>query len=78
MVKVFPAIVIIPVRAEVVAFAATENPTAPVPELLAPLVTVIQLALLTADQAQAASDAVTVTLPELAVAETDTSDEEIV
>ena len=68
----------VPVRAVVAVFVVTENPTAPVPELFAPLVTVIQLSLLTAVHAQAEGEAATVTLPVFAVAGTEVFAEEIV
>ena len=51
-VNVVPAIVSVPVRFVVTVFAATLKPTLPLPLPFAPLVTVIQLALLAADQAQ--------------------------
>ena len=44
------AIVSVPVRADVLGLAATLKPTGPLPLPLAPLVTVIQLSLLAADQ----------------------------
>jgi hypothetical protein len=47
-VNVSPAIVNVPVRSEPVVFSATVNFTVPLPVPLLPLVTVIQLALLTA------------------------------
>jgi hypothetical protein len=55
-VKVRVAIVNVPVRADVFGFAATLKPTDALPLLLAPLVTVIQLSLLAADQAQPAPE----------------------
>ena len=54
-VKVLPAIVTVPVRVVVAAFAATVSVTVPLPEPLAPLATLIQLALLTAVHAQPAA-----------------------
>ncbi len=57
-----PAIVTVPVRATPVEFAAIEKFTVPLPVPLAPEVTVIQSALLTAVQAQALLFAVTFTL----------------
>ena len=51
-VNVVPAIVSVPVRPVVTVFGATLKPTLPLPLPVAPLVTVIQLALLAADQAQ--------------------------
>ena len=60
-VKVWPATVNVPVRAGPV-LAATVKPALPLPEPLAPLVTVIQLALLVAVQAQPAP-LVTFTVP---------------
>jgi hypothetical protein len=61
-VKVRPAIVRVPLRADDVGFAAPLNPTVPLPDPLAPLVTVSQPALLVAAQAQPAN-AVTVLEP---------------
>jgi len=61
-VKVCDAIVSVPVRVAEVGFAATLNTTDPLPLPLAPLVTVIQLSLLTADHGQPAP-AVTVEAP---------------
>jgi len=54
-VKVWPPAVMVPVRGVVVVFAATVNVTVPLPEPLAPPVTVIQLALLVAVQAHPVS-----------------------
>lgn len=51
IVNVWPPAVTVPVRAAVVAFAATLKPTVPLPEPLAPLVIVIHDALLVAVQA---------------------------
>ena len=48
IVKVAPAIVSVPVRLEATVFAATLNPTVPLPDPVAPLVTVIHAALLAA------------------------------
>jgi hypothetical protein len=62
MVNVVPAIVSEPVRLLAVLFAATLNDTGPLPSPDAPLVTVIQLSLLTAVQVHQ-SAAVTVALP---------------
>jgi hypothetical protein len=53
-VNVWPPAVIVPVRGEVVVFAATVNATVPLPKPLAPAVTVIQAALLDAFHAQPA------------------------
>ena len=53
----------VPVRAEAAVFAATENPTEPFPVPLAPLLIVIQLALLTAVHPQVARFAFTPTVP---------------
>ena len=50
--NVVPAIVSVPVRFVVTVFGATLKPTLPPPLPVAPLVIVIQLALLAADQAQ--------------------------
>jgi hypothetical protein len=61
-VNVAPAIVSVPVRPVVTVFAATLNPTLPGPDPDAPLVSVIQAALLLAVHAQPAP-AVTVLLP---------------
>ena len=52
IVNVWPPAVIVPVRADVPGFAATLNVTAPVPEPLDQLVTVIQAAELDAVHAQ--------------------------
>jgi hypothetical protein len=52
MVTVRPATVSVPVRAAPVVFAATEKFVDPSPDIEAPLVTVIQLALLTDVHAQ--------------------------
>src|SRR5690349_12499774 len=51
-VKVAPAIVSVPVRLDATVFAATLKPTVPLPDPVAPLVTVIQEALLAAVHAQ--------------------------
>jgi hypothetical protein len=51
-VKVWPPAVIVPVRCAVVEFAATLNVTVPVPDPVAPPVTVIQATLLVAVQPQ--------------------------
>jgi hypothetical protein len=51
-VNVWPATVSVPVRDAVEVLAATTKPTTPFPLPEAPLVTVIQAALLVADQAQ--------------------------
>ena len=51
-VNVAPAIVIVPVRVDATVFAATLKPTVPLPDPVAPLVTVIQAALLAAVHAQ--------------------------
>ena len=51
-VKVVPAIVSVPVRPDVTVFAATLNPTVPLPDPEAPLVTEIQAALLDAVHGQ--------------------------
>lgn len=59
-VKVAPAIVIVPVRVDATVFAATLKPTVPLPEPVAPLVTVIHDALLPALHEQPVA---TVTLP---------------
>jgi hypothetical protein len=53
--KVAPAIVKVPVRVETALFAATLKPTVPLPDPVAPPVTVIQAALLTAVHAQPAA-----------------------
>ena len=58
--NVFPAIVTDPVREALLGFAAALNVTVPLPDPLAPAVTVIHDALLVADQAQPAG-AVTLT-----------------
>ena len=55
-VNVCVAIVSVPVRADAFGFAATLKPTGPFPLPLAPLVTVIQLSLLAADQLQPAPE----------------------
>jgi hypothetical protein len=70
-VKVFPAIVIVPARGLVEGFAATLYPTVPLPDPVAPLVTVIHAALLVAVQLQPATD-VTATVPLLAPPATET------
>jgi hypothetical protein len=62
-VNVWPAIVSVPVRADVELLAAIENVTEPLPEPEAPVLTVIQLALLTLVHEQPAA-AVTVELPD--------------
>src|SRR5205814_4556552 len=69
-VKVFPAIVSVPVRDVPAVFAATLNVTLPLPEPDAPVVTVIHVALLTAVHAQPVG-AVTVVLPVPPAAATD-------
>ena len=61
-VNVAPAIVSVPVRLEATVFAATVNVTEPLPEPVAPPVTVIHAALLAAVHAQPVP-AVTVLLP---------------
>jgi hypothetical protein len=61
-VNVVPATVNVPVRFVVTMFGATLKATPPLPVPVAPLVIVIQLALLTADQSQA-DPAVTALLP---------------
>jgi hypothetical protein len=61
-VKVWPAIVMVPVRVDVAVFCATEYDTVPAPLPDAPAVTVIQAALLAAVHAQPA-DALTPTVP---------------
>lgn len=66
-VNVAPAIVRVPVRVEAALFAARLKPTVPFPEPVAPLVTVIQGALLTAVHAQPVA-ALTLLLPLPAVA----------
>ena len=60
--NVCPAIVIVPVRAAVPVLAATLKPTVPLPDPLAPLVTVIHVAFETADHVHPA-DTVTATDP---------------
>ena len=60
--NVAPAIVSVPVRMDATVFAATLNAAVPLPDLVAPLVTVIQAALLTAVHAQPAA-ALTSLLP---------------
>ena len=62
METVCPAIVIVPLRDDVPVFAETEEATVPLPEPVAPLVMVIQLAALDAVHAQPV-DAVTPTDP---------------
>jgi hypothetical protein len=62
-VKVWPAMVSVPVRGLEFGLLATANPTAPLPEPEAPLVTVIQASLLTAVQLHPPG-AVTLELPE--------------
>ena len=61
-VNVAPAIVSVPVRLDATVFAATLKPTVPLPEPVAPLVTVIHAALLAAVQAHPVA-AVTLLLP---------------
>ena len=61
-VNVAPAIVSVPVRLDATVFAATLNPVVPLPEPVAPLVTVIQGALLPAVHAQPVAT-VTLLLP---------------
>ena len=68
--KAAPAIVSVPVRAVVAVFAATLKPTLLVPEPLAPLVTVIHAALLTAVHAHPGAT-VTALLPAPPAAEND-------
>jgi len=51
-VNVAPAIVSVPVRLDATVFAATLKPTLPLPDPVAPLVTVIHAALLAAVHAQ--------------------------
>jgi hypothetical protein len=66
-VNVCEAIVIVPVRGDVVGFAVTENETTPLPVALAPFVTVIHASLLVASHAQPESvvtEAVPVPPPE--------------
>jgi len=62
IVKVAPAIVSVPVRLEATVFAATLNPTVPLPDPVAPLVTVIHAALLAAVHEQPVAT-VTLLLP---------------
>ena len=50
--KVAPAIVSVPVRLDAIVFTPTLNPTVPLPDPVAPLVTVIHAALLAAVHAQ--------------------------
>jgi hypothetical protein len=69
-VKVAPAIVSVPVRIDATVLAATLNPTVPLPDPVAPLVTVIQAALLAAVHAQPVG-IVTVLLPVPAAAVND-------
>jgi hypothetical protein len=76
-VNVFPAIVTVPVRELVAVFALTEYPTVPLPDPLAPPVTVIQLLLLDAVQAHPES-ADTLTDPVAADALTDLDADEVV
>ena len=68
-VNVLPAIVTVPVRDDVLVLAATLRPTLPLPDPLAPDVTVIQpVLLLTAVHVQPlAADTLTVTVPPLEV-----------
>ena len=61
-VNVAPAIVSVPVRLDATVFAATLNPTVPLPEPVAPPVNVIQAALLAAVHAHPV-EAVTLLLP---------------
>jgi hypothetical protein len=61
-VNVAPAIVSVPLRLEATVFAATSNVTEPLPDPLAPPVTVIHAALLVAVHAQPVA-AATVLLP---------------
>jgi len=61
-VNVAPAIVSVPVRLDATVFAATLKPTVPLPEPVAPLVNVIQAALLAAVHAHPVAT-VTVLLP---------------
>jgi hypothetical protein len=61
-VKVAPAIVSVPLRLDATVFAATLKPTVPLPEPVAPLVNVIQAALLAAVHAHPVA-AVTLLLP---------------
>ena len=61
-VNVAPAIVSVPVRLEATVLVATLKPTVPLPDPVAPLVTVIQVALLAALHAHPVP-AVTVLLP---------------
>jgi hypothetical protein len=75
-VNVRVAIVSVPVRAVVVVFAATLKPADPFPLPLAPLVTVIQVLLLTADHAQPLDD-VTLVEPVPPAAATDKLFDEI-
>lgn len=63
IVTAWPATVMLPVRAVVVVFGATEYVSVPLSVPLPPLAIVIQLSLLTADHAQALV-VVTVTLPD--------------
>src|SRR5262249_51591446 len=72
-VNVWPAIVIVPLRAAPV-FAATEYVTVPLPVPLLPAVIVIHDALLAAVHAHVVADAVTVTLPVVAAAAGDALD----
>ena len=61
-VKVAPAMVSVPVRLAIAGFAATLKPAVPEPDPLAPLVTVIHVALLVAVHAQP-DNVVTALLP---------------
>jgi hypothetical protein len=69
-VNVCAAIVNVPVRGDGFGLAATVKPTDPLPFPLAPLVTVIQVALLPADHGQPAND-VTLVVPVPPAAATD-------
>ena len=69
-VNVTPAIVSVPVRLEATVFAATLKPAVPLPDPVAPLVTVIQAALLAAVHEQPVAT-VTLLLPVPADAEKD-------
>jgi hypothetical protein len=62
-VKVLPPIVNVPLRGDVVVFAAAENPTVPLPDPDAPDVTVSQLVLLELAVHAHPAGAVTPTLP---------------
>jgi len=71
-VMVLPPMVSVPLRLDEELLAAIEKVTLPFPAPLAPDVTVIQFTLLTAVQAQALGEGVTVTLLLLPLAPTDT------